>query len=494
MPLERLMSEFAYIGVVLLLLYILLGYRKPALAFTTVPIAAFVLLYVAIETEAPEVLVLAPLVFVSTLVSITASGLRPESRQWFHWWAWWLLLAIVAILLAGALLAGIGFATGGYVLPIIFVLGIIGFFISLVHYSVTSQRITVQSIFSTLGASMRQNLPLPMALECAAHGRQDTTGFFLRAIKSWLVQGYSLTEAMRRGYPSCPSRALAVLAAGERIDQLPAALRAIEKDLRANQMERRRLQPVHPLYPVAMLCFAFLVVLTIMRFVMPAYGDMLQEMVGGKLPPATRALLGITQALVHPRTLWGPLVVLVTVVGGLVLYRLSRKRRPAAPYPHTWIIDSLKWFLPITHWFERNRAMVQVVELLRLSLNAGRPVNEAIRSTLQLDVNVLFRSRLICWLRRVERGENIGESARRCGLGAALAWAFEGGADPGTPTVLEMLESYYRSNYSYRVNLTRFILWPLGIIALGATVGFIVFAIFSPLVAVLRSLSGVVYP
>jgi type II secretory pathway component PulF len=60
--------------------------------------------------------------------------------------------------------------------------------------------------------------------------------------------------------------------------------------------------------------------------------------------------------------------------------------------------------------------------------------------------------------------------------------------------VLELLESYYRSNYSYRVNLTRFILWPCGIILLGATVGFIVYAVFSPGVMVLRHLAESVYP
>lgn len=488
------MTHLAAIGALVLAVYIVLGYKRPGIAFTTVPVAAFVLLYVAIETEAPEVLILAPGVFVATLISISISGLRLESRQWFHWWAWWLLLAIVAMLLIGAILAGVGFVIGGYILPILFILGIVGFFISLVHYGVTSQRIAVQSVFSTLGASMRQNLPLPMALECAAYGRQDPTGFLLRAIKSWLVKGYSLTEAVRRGYPQCPSRALAVLAAGERIGQLPAALRAIEKDLKESERERHRLQPVHPFYPVAVLSFAFLVVLAIMQFVMPTYNAVLQEMVGGQLPLATRTLLGITQAVVHPQSPWGPFGVLVLLVAGPVLYRLSRKRRPENPYAHTWIIDSLKWSLPLTRWFERNRAMVQVVELLRLSLNAACPVNEAIRSTLQLDVNVLFRSRLVCWLRHVERGENIAASARRCGLGTALAWAFDGGAGSNTPAVLEMLAAHYRSNYSYRVNLTRIILWPLGIIALGATVGFIVYAVFAPLVAVLGSLSGVVYP
>jgi type II secretory pathway component PulF len=489
------MSELAVIGILVLAGYVILGYKRPGIAFTTAPVAAFILLYVAIETEAPEILVLAPTLFIATLIAVAASGLNPESRQWFHWWAWRLLLAIVAVLLVGAIFAGIGILAAGYVLPLLFILGIVAFVASLAHYGMTSRRVAVMSIFTTIGASMRQNLPLPMALDCASHGRNDTAGFVLRGIKTWLVKGYSLTEAIRRGYPQCPSRALAMLSAGERIDQLPMALRAIETDLKTSATERNRLQPVHPFYPVVVLTFAFVMVLAMMTFVIPTFHGVLTEMIGGRLPASTRTLLAITQAVVHPRNGWMHFGLLAAIVAGVGLYRLSRRRRPENPYLHTWVTDSLKWFLPIVHWFERNRSVVQVVELLRMSLNAGCPVNEAIRGTLQLDVNACFRTRLVCWLRRVERGENIAESARRCGLGAALAWAFEGGAGTGnTPAVLEMLESYYRSNYSYRVNLTRFILWPLGIIALGATVGFIVYAIFSPAVAVLKSLSGSIYP
>jgi type IV pilus assembly protein PilC len=489
------MFEPSTIGAVLLCVYTVLGYKRPGVAFTTVPIAAFVLLYVAIKIEDPAILLLAPTLFVATMISIVVSGLHPEARQWFHACAWWLLISIVVLLTLVLALVGIGGVAAGLVLPIVFVLGIGAFITSLVHYGVTSRRVTVQTVFSTMGASMRQNLPLPMALDCAAYGRADTAAFVLRRIKTWLVNGYSLSEAVRRGFPQCPSRALAVLSAGERIDQLPAALKTIEKDLKSSESDRRRLQPVHPFYPVAVLILAFLVVLATMRFVMPTFKEVMEVMVGSKLPMATRTLLAITDTIVHPPSLLLPLGVLASIVVGVVLYALSRKRRPEAPYVHTWVLDSLKWFFPFTRWFERNRSMVQVVELLRLSLNAGCPVNEAIRGTLSLDLNVLFRSRLVCWLRRVERGENIAASARRCGLGAALAWAFEGGVHTGnTPAVLETLESYYRSNYSYRVNLARFILWPLGIILLGSMVGFIVFAIFSPLVAVIVSLSGAVTP
>ncbi len=490
------MDELTTIAFILLAVHVLLGYKKPNIAFATAPLSALILAYAAIVTETPENMILPPVLVVVTLGAIALSGRDPEARQWYHWWAWQLLITIALLLLTAVMFAIFHALGAGFILPLFFILGMIAIIASPIIYATVSRRTMVMHVFSTIGSIMRQNLPLTMALDCAAAGRQDTIGCILRRVKSWLVKGYPLTEAVRQGYPECPARVLALLSAGEQIGQLPAALTAIEADLKASAMEHRRLQPVHPFYPAVVLTIALLILLGVMRFVMPTYQGILQEMVGrDRLPASTRTLLTLSFAITHPRNPLAHAEFLAVLFAGVVLYRLSRRRRPERPYLHTWITDSLKWCTPGVHWFERNRSMVQVVELLRMSLGAGCPVNEAIRGTLQLDVNVCFRTRLVCWLQRVERGENIAESARRCGLGAALAWAFDGGVDTGnTPAVLEMLEAHYRSNYSYRVNLARFILWPLGIIALGVTVGFIVYAIFSPAVQVLGSLAGSVYP
>lgn len=492
------MSEFTILGAVILSVYVVLGYVRPKLAFTTVPVVAIVMGYAAVESNIEELIVVAPALFVGTLIAVAASGVRSEPRQWVHWWAWWILLTMVALLLLGLVLAGLSALGAGFVIPLLFVLAVMAIIGSLANYGLVSRRATASSVFSTIGASMRQNLPLPMALDCAAAGQEDAAAFVLRRIQSWLVKGYALTEAIRRGYPQCPPRVLAILGAGEQVGQLPAAVAAIEADMKSNTMEQRRLRPVHPFYPVVVLVIAFLLVLFITTFVMPQYKTVLEEMLGAQrhaLPAATRVMLGIMGVLVYRAGWWVALGLVVLAAAGPWLYRLSRRRRPERPYLHSWILDSLKWHLPVVRWFEKNRAMVQVVEVLRLALRAGAPVNEAIRSTLSLDVNLLFRTRLVCWLRRVERGEALGGSARRCGLSNALAWAFDGGAETGnTPAVLELLESYYRSNYSYRVNLTRFILWPCGIILLGAIVGFIVYAVFSPGVMVIRQMVESVYP
>jgi len=138
---------------------------------------------------------------------------------------------------------------------------------------------------------------------------------------------------------------------------------------------------------------------------------------------------------------------------------------------------------------------VQVVELLRLSLNASCTVNDAIANTLNLDVNNCFKKRLLSWLVKVERGDNIAAAARESRLGNSLVWAFDEQVNQGnTLAILETLESFYRSNYSYRVNLARFIMWPCVTIIMGAMVGFVVYAMFSPGIAIINHLANLVTP
>ena len=404
-----------------------------------------------------------------------------------------ILVAVLVIVGSITVLMVFVMVGAGFLLPLFFFLGLAAIIAGLVGYGVIGRRSTAALVFSTLGASMRQNLPLPMALDCAATGRSDGGGRALRAIKKWLVQGYPLAESLQRGYPRCPSRFMAMLAAAEQVDQLPTAIVAIEADMKSQDDERRRFQPVHPVYPVLILGVAFLLMLAIMTFVVPQFQATLMEMAGARLPPATRVLMAITAVVRYDARFWMVLTGLVLMGLFLALYSRTRGRRPNKPRWLSWVSDSIRWCLPVTHWFQNNRSLLQVTELLRLALNAGSTVNDAIKATLQLDVNLHFRRRLRRWLTRVEQGEPVAAAARECGLGSPLAWAFD--ANTGdTPAVLEMLESFYRSNYSYRVNLLRFILWPCAIIVLGCTVGFIVFGLFTPGIAIINELTGQIYP
>ena len=479
--------EIVVLYILILLLFAFLGHKKPDIAMLTAPVVCLLLVYVAIWLDLLEGIALAPILFIVTLLAVLTSRREPDIEQWPHKLAKVILISCGFLLLVASSFALLGL--GGYYGFILF-----AFFIAAVaRFGFISRDATALYVISTIGSSMRQNLPLSMALESAAGERRGRRSQVLRGIKKWLVQGYSLSESIKRGYPKCPGYAVAMIASAERIGQLPLALAAIEADMLAKADEKRKLRPVHPLYPLILITFTFLVMCAIAWKVIPTFSSVLVEMAEGKpLPFATQLLLRITDYGLLIGLVFA--IILIVIVPVSMLIKL-RPRRPQKQYLLSQIGDFIKWHLPVLHWFERSYSMVQTVELLRLSLNAGCAVNDAIANTLDLDVNNSFRKRLQKWLAKVEAGDNIAAAAKESGLGSTLAWAFDDKVNQGnTLSILETLESFYRSNYSYYVNLARFIMWPCVTIIMGIMVGFVVFAIFSPGIAVIRNMVELVYP
>jgi len=483
---------FAIIAILILVLCIFLALRRPGIAVVILPVVCLVLGYAAVLRDSPENILFAPVIFVATLLAVMMAKSEPDLTQWPQKCAKWMFIFLAFLLLF--VIVGFVFSTfaiAGFIFFIVFA-GLV------ITYSLTSRHATATYVISTIGASMRQNLPLPMALESAAGEFTDRRSIILRSIQQWLVQGYSLSESIRRGYPKCPGYVVAMIATAERIDQLPLAIKSIEADMVTRADESRRIRPVHPAYPVILITFMFFMVSGITLKVFPCFEVVMTEISDGlHFPAATRFLIRFTDFIAYD---YGWLIIFLIALGIFVVIPASiwikfRPRRPEKPYLTSRILDFIKWQSPVLRWFEKNYSMIQVIEILRLSLNADCTVNNAIANTLGLDVNNRFRKRLKKWLQKVEQGDNIATAARQAGLGSPLAWAFDEQVNQGnTLTVLETLESLYRSNYGYYVNLVRFIMWPLAILSMGAMVGFVVYAIFSPLVAIVQQLTDIAVP
>jgi general secretion pathway protein F len=480
------------ITILLLLIYLYLGWKYPAIALVTSPFVAGTMTLIGAADEDIAVVVLSPGIFIISIIVILLSKSESDSVQWTKTCAKWIL----SILLFLLLLVVLGALCGPFfVFGIVFVIVLAG---SVISYSLTSRHATDAYVISTIGSSMRQNLPLSMALESAASGLTDNRSRILKGIQKWLVQGCSLSESIRRGYPRCPGYATAIIAAAERINQLPLAIHAIEADMVARADERRKIRPVHPIYPVILMVFTFFILLGVMTFVIPQFIAGMDEVFDkATIPTATRYLIGITSFVAYEYAwlTWPAIIILAIVIMIVSIRSRFRPRRPEKPYLLSRMGDFVKWHLPVLHNFEKSYSLVHVIELLRLSLNAGCTVNGAIENTLGLDVNNCFKKRLRKWLEKVERGNNIAAAIRECGLGSPLAWAFDEKVNQGnTLSILETLESFYRSNYSYAVNLARFIMWPCLILFMGIIVGFVIYGIFSPSIVIIETLSDVVIP
>ncbi|MBN2270633.1 MAG: type II secretion system F family protein [Sedimentisphaerales bacterium] len=498
-----------HIGLLLAIIYFVLGLKKPRIALITVPITCGVFVFIMFTGDNDgttfEAFFAIVAVIVAALSSLLFAAARRASTKWpTTWatrpltWAKWLLLifAFLFLEIIGFIVL-VNVPAFGFPFMILFVVTIALIGVA-INYGLTSRHATATYVVSTIGACMRQNLPLPMALESAAARQNDERARALLLISKWLVQGYSLAESIKRGFPKCPSYASAMIAAAERINQLPQAFASIEADMTAKSEESKKIEPVSPFYPIVLVTAVGFLVWGMMTLVVPLWSQVLTEITDfGQFPAATRALIRIASFIgLENRPLF--LIVLtftIVIVVPYCVYIRFRQRRPSDPYTSSRIGDFLKWHLPVLRSFEKNSSVLHVAELLRLSLNAGETVNGAISNALSLDLNNCFRKRLQAWLEKVEAGENISAAARKSRVGSSLAWAFDDKANQGnTPAVLETVESLHRSNYNYKANLVRFIASPCVTLIMGSLVGFVIYAIFSAPVSIIHYLADVVYP
>jgi type IV pilus assembly protein PilC len=482
------------INILVLAFCILLGFITPIVALIVSPILSLICCIIAwqsyVLTSSPEFIV-SLAIFPATLgVALLSHGRDEYGILSGVWGITKFLLTLLGFVLLLVVLIAI-FKPLGLILFAMLISSIIG-------YKLTSRYAMTNNIISTIGACMRQNLPLSTALETTAGENKDRQSGILRSISRRLSEGYSLSESIKLGYPSCPGDVVGMIAAAENVNQVPQAIKSLEADIMEKTDESKRVQPVGFSYPLIVLLIAFSIMIGLMVFIVPVFAEVLSDMSEGTggFPKSTLFLMNITHALLRDNGIFLVVgLINLLIIASIIIYAKKRPRRPEEPYLLSRISDSFKWYLPFTRWFEMNYSLLRLTELMRTSLRAGVAVNEAIRNALKLDTNSCFRRRLEKWLERIERGEDISGSARQSGVGNAIAWAFDEKVNQGnTPEILEMLEEFYRSNYSYKVHLVRSVVAPLMVLGLGLTVGFVVYSMFIPMVSITNYMVNSITP
>lgn len=478
---------------IILIAHIFLATKHPKTAIVTSIISSIMCVIIALERhESDYVQLVSLLIFPVTLITLLVLWLTGKSvdetsgenraKTAFLW----------SVKVFGALILFVGMLSMFNFIGFIFWTILIS---SIVGLQVTLKRTITYYIISTIRTSMRQNLPLPMALDAAAGSGIKKRDRILKNISKWLIQGQPLSEALRLGHPKCPADILATITAAEKIGQLPEAIKNIEAEIIAKNNRDRRNKSYDLVYPITVLTVAFLILMGLMIFIIPVFGEVLADLGDGEapLPGPTQFLMDFSNFLLDRKGLLiiSPLIIGIPLFCFLrYLYRRSGKLTAMYKFG-----DFVKWHLPVMNWFELSSSLTRVIGFLRVSLNAGCPVDESIEGAMSLDINNCFRQRLGDWLERIKNGENISEAARQSRLGNAITWAFDQDVNRGnTIPILEMLENHYREHYHFKAVLVGQIAEPITILLLGLIVGFVVYAMFLPMIELLYVTMGEVAP
>lgn len=374
----------------------------------------------------------------------------------------------------------------GSLISLLITLGIL----YLVYRAVTAwgrRRMVERVVIGQIASVLRQNLPLARGLAVAADSERGAPAVHLRRIARLLDQGMTLPHAMRIGYPDCSSMTWSLVQAGQQAEQLPALLDRVEQ----NMLDKDRSTTGRGFWPVFYVLLVTVPVLTIPAFLMVAVVPKFKEIFadfGAELPWAMVVLVQVNEWLVEGTPPGFVLFIPLLLAVPLFLYLSYRPRHVEKLSWISRFADAIRWRLPGFRTYELARGMHAITEVLRLSLKAGIDLPSAAGLAAEVDANHRLREQMRRVAGELEQGRAPDQAFKAAGVNKMLVMAVSAGLRSGNlDTPLTYVAEYYRAIVSrwwlFIVNMGT----PLLTLFYALIVGFIAYALFTPLIKLINS-------
>ncbi len=264
----------------------------------------------------------------------------------------------------------------------------------------------------------------------------------------------------------------AVIDAGEHSGHLDQVLSRLADDLEERDQLKNSLIGAS-LYPAIVTCFAFVVVMVLMSYVVPQVAEVFS---GTKhaLPLLTRIMLGFSELIRHWWWLGAGLVIAGTVVLRLSLRQPAFRQR----FDAGWLQ------LPVIGKLSRNYNAARFASTLAMLSNAGVPILKALQAAAQTVSNQAMRQDAIDALDMVREGAPLASAlAQKKRYPALLSMFARLGEQTGElPQMLQRVANQLAGDVKRRAMRLATILEPLLIVGMGIIVGIIVMAVLMPII------------
>jgi type IV pilus assembly protein PilC len=323
----------------------------------------------------------------------------------------------------------------------------------------------------------------PLAQTLSALERQINDDRWRGAIgdvRSALEEGSALSEAMAT-HPECfDSVYRHMIAAGESSGELPGMLERLA-ELTHKRLHIRSSIMGAMIYPALLSVVAMSVLVLLMVFVIPRFGELFDSL-GAAQPPTTAILLAASDIT---RNYWWALIAgFAAVAGGLRVYFKSPGGSRA--------FDTLVLNLPKIGGIVRSFSTARIVRMLGVLLESRVPVLEALQLTRDTTSNVHYTELMERAERAVAQGEEISSVFGDTDLiTPAVYEATRSGEKSGQvgPLLLNLADFLDEENEVTLKALTS-IIEPVILIVMGLLVGFVALSMFMPLFDVTSMTGG----
>ena len=303
----------------------------------------------------------------------------------------------------------------------------------------------------------------------------------LRAVGDDIEGGATLSEAFAK-HPKVFDRLYVnMVAAGETGGVLDTILLRLAEFMEKAQKLKRKIIGAM-IYPVVIVLFAVCIVSGIMIVVIPKFKTIFEDF-GITLPPATVVLLGTADWFVKG-TPPGWSVILFGPIAVYMLFKLVR-----GSHGGRYVTDFVGLKIPIFGMLLRKTSVARFTRTLGTLIGAGVPILEAISITRETAGNEVYAQALDKVHDSIREGESFASPLRASKVCDNLVVNM---IDVGEETgELDKMLLKVADNYDEEVDVAVAglvsLLEPLMVIMLGSVVGFIVLALFMPLVSLIQS-------
>jgi len=332
--------------------------------------------------------------------------------------------------------------------------------------------------------STLQDAGLPILRSLRILEEQQKSGTFKRVIgyvADDIEGGSTLSEAMAR-YPRTFDRLFTgMVAAGETGGVLDLILARVADFMEKAQKLKSRVKSAM-VYPIVVLSAAFGILLALMKYVIPQFKTVLEEMVQGELNPVTTTVLGISNWIA---TQYGWAVIIGIPFGFILLLRIIRQFRTGR-----YVLDSIKLKLPVMGQLTNKVSVTRWTRTLGTLIGAGVPILDALTVTRETAGNEVFANMLNNVHNSIRQGDTFADPLRQSKtVDLIVSNMVAVGEETGD---LDKMLLKVADNFDEQVDVLvaslMSMLEPIMIIVLGGIVMTIVLAVFLPMIQVITSL------
>ncbi len=340
---------------------------------------------------------------------------------------------------------------------------------------------TKQVVLFTRQLSTLQDAGLPIVQSMQILTDMQRPGNFRNAltrVTEEVQSGTMLSEAMSQ-HPKIWDRLYTNLVkAGEAAGALDVILRRLAEFMEKAQRLKKKVIGAM-IYPIAVLTIASLILTFIMVAIVPKF-ELIFKDLGVALPGLTEALISFSRFI---GSYWW--LMLIMIIGTFVGLNLFAKTEKGGE-----IVDRIKLRVPVLGMIIKKSSVARFTRTLGTLVTSGVGFLDALDITKSATPNVVVRNAIQEVRDSVKEGETVNEPLRRCGVfDDIVVNMIKVGEETGElDKMLIKIAETYDEEVDAAVGAMMSLLEPLLIIFMGGAVGFIVIALFIPLIKIMETL------